>query len=45
MDYVKNYGGYLVAGFAGWEFAHSDWTVGILAAVCAAGLAYWSNEN
>ena len=44
MDYIKNYGGYLVAGFAGWEFAHNDLIVGIPVAIVAAGLAWWSNN-
>ena len=44
MEYLKNYGGYLAAGFTGWEMAHSDWTVAIIAGLVTAGFAYWSNN-
>ncbi len=37
---LKCYGTYLLAGFAGWEFAKSDWVVGIPAALIVAYMAY-----
>tara|TARA_R100001443_G_scaffold105193_1_gene114119 strand:- start:204 stop:362 length:159 start_codon:yes stop_codon:yes gene_type:complete len=37
---LKCYGTYLLAGFAGWEFAKSDWMVAIPAALIVAYMAY-----
>ena len=44
MEYLKNYGGYLVAGFTGWECAHSDWTIAIIAGIVTVGLVMWSKN-
>jgi hypothetical protein len=40
LKQAKCYGTFLLAGFAGWEFAHNDWWVGIPAALIVVYVAY-----